>query len=243
MSCPSWLKISSLCSFRRWFFSPQWLQPLESHQLIAVYRFLEFVSLTAPFLAFQHHSRFISYTFCITSRKCGRWPRKEHFSWHHLQQESLGMFISLGSFPTLLWPRNSRAGMWGGWTYCHLPKHPTGEEFHVSLWVHPLPATRGNGPKVNEWLTNGAVAGTAGIPGVGPEVEQTDHKPLPAQVNRLGVMASALSSVVLKLHPQSRSLCQIPLCTALEDRWWIITQARAERNWGISKWEKGLPKC
>ena len=41
---------------------------------------------------------------------------------------------------------------------------------------------------------NRAVAGTAGIPGVGPEVEQTDHKPLSAQVNRLGVTASALSS-------------------------------------------------
>ena len=33
-----------------------------------------------------------------------------------------------------------------------------------------------------------------GIPGVGPDMEDIGHKPLPAQIYRLGLMAFALSS-------------------------------------------------
>lgn len=54
---------------------------------------------------------------------------------------------------------------------------------------------------------NGAVAVSARIPGVGPEVERVGHKPLPAQIYGLGLMVSASSSSGFLAHPRSRSRC------------------------------------
>lgn len=51
-----------------------------------------------------------------------------------------------------------------------------------------------NCPLVNEWLMNGTVAASAGIPGVGPDVEDVGHKLLTAQIYGLGLMASGSSS-------------------------------------------------
>lgn len=62
----------------------------------------------------------------------------------------------------------------------------------------------------DEQLMNGVVAVSAGMPGVGPEVERTGHKPPPAQIYGLGLMASASTPAVLA-HPRSRRIHQTPI--------------------------------
>lgn len=55
---------------------------------------------------------------------------------------------------------------------------------------------------------------SAGIPGVGPEVEQMGHKPLPAQIYGLCLMVSASSPVVFKLLPDPEEFVKCLLCRA-----------------------------
>ena len=83
-------------------------------------------------------------------------PRKnveEHFSWHHLQQESLGTFISPGSFPYPPMDRKPRARMLGGRIFCHLPKHLWERNFTCFSVSSSLPATRGKWSQ-SQWMAH-----------------------------------------------------------------------------------------
>ena len=99
VSCPLSLKISPLCSFRRWVFSLTGTLPLESHLPTIFQRFLKISGwLMAPFSCFpallQTYS--IPYTFDDISRNCGEEEMENSSSHsHHFRQESLDILNTL----------------------------------------------------------------------------------------------------------------------------------------------------